>query len=283
VYVIWGSTYLAIRFGVESIPPFIMAATRFIVAGGLLFLWRIAVSRDPMPLWPHWRSALIIGGLLLLVGNGGVTWAEQTVPSGITALLIATVPLWFVLHQWVWMKSGFPSRATIAGLGLGFLGVSLLLGPESFVGAGSISLAGVGVLMIATIAWSGGSLYSTRAPLPTSPLMSTAMQMLCGGALLLLFSLLTGELGRLEPAAFTTKSILSVAYLMVFGSLIAFSAYVWLLKVVPASRVATYAYVNPVIAVVLGWAFADEALSVRSIAGAAVIVLSVLMVQSRKR
>jgi drug/metabolite transporter (DMT)-like permease len=282
IYVVWGSTYLAIRFGVESIPPFFMASARFLVAGVLLFAWRRWVAGDPIPPWPQWRSALIIGGLLLLVGNGGVTWAEQTVPSGVTALLIATVPLWFVLHQWAWMKGGFPSRATLAGLVLGFAGVSLLLGPESLTGAGGIDLAGVGALMISTIAWSGGSLYSTRAPLPASPLMSTALQMLCGGALLLLFSGISGELALLDPGSFTPKSVASVVYLMVFGSLIAFSAYVWLLTVVPASRVATYAYVNPVIAVLLGWALAGEDLSARGLAGAAVIVLSVLLVQTGK-
>lgn len=280
IYILWGSTYLAIRFGVESIPPFFMAAARFLAAGGLLFVWRRRVSGDPMPSWPEWRSAIIIGGLLLLVGNGGVTWAEQTVPSGVTALLIATVPLWFVLHQWAWMRAGLPSRAVLAGLALGFAGVSLLLGPESLTGTGGIDLAGVGVLMLSTIAWSGGSLYSTRAPRPSSPLMSTALQMLCGGALLLLFSGVSGELALLDPGVFTLKSVAAVIYLMIFGSLIAFSAYVWLLTVVPASRVATYAYVNPVIAVLLGWAFAGEQLSARGLAGAAVIVLSVLIVQT---
>lgn len=281
IYLIWGSTYLAIRFAIETLPPFLMAGTRFILPGALLYGW-LRWRGTPAPAPVHWRSAAIIGALLLFVGNGGVTWAEQLVPSGVTALLVSTVPLWFVLQDWLWHGGTRPTVGMITGLGLGFIGVVLLIGPGELLGGHTISLAGVGVLMVATISWSGGSLYSRTAPLPSSPLMSVAMEMLCGGVLLLALGLLTGELPRVDPAAFSIRSLLSLLYLMTFGSLIGFSAYVWLLRVVPASRVATYAYVNPVIAVLLGWALAGEELTGRMLVAAAIIIAGVVVIINRR-
>lgn len=281
VYVIWGSTYLAIRFAIETLPPFLMAASRFLVAGGALYAWT-RLRGEPAPTFSHWRSAMIIGGLLLLVGNGGVTWAEQLVPSGITALLIGTVPLWFALQDWLWHSKTRPDGRMLAGLAIGFIGVILLIGPGELLGGHTVNFAGVAVLMLSTIAWSGGSLYSRTAPLPSSPLLATAMEMLCGGALLTIVGLAAGEFARVDPAEVSMRSGLSLLYLMMFGSLVAFSAYVWLLRVVDASRVATYAYVNPVIAVFLGWAFAGEELTLRMLIAAVVIVSAVVLIVNRK-
>lgn len=282
LYLIWGSTYLAIRFAIETLPPFLMAATRFLAAGGVVYGWT-RWRGAPAPSLRHWRSAAVIGALLLFVGNGGVTWAEQTVPSGVTALLIGTVPLWIALLDWLWHSGTKPDGKMVAGIAVGFVGVVLLIGPGELLGGESISLPGVGALMAATIAWSAGSLYSRTAPLPASPLMSTALQMLCGGALLLLLGLSMGEAAAVHPERISLRSVLSVFYLMIFGSIIGFSAYVWLLRVVSPSRVATYAYVNPVIAVLLGWAFAGEELTGRMVAAAAVIIAGVVLIISRKR
>lgn len=281
IYLIWGSTYLAIRFAIETIPPFLMAGTRFILPGGLVYAW-LRFRGTPAPTTLHWRSAAVIGALLLFVGNGGVTWAEQTVPSGVTALLIGTTPLWFVLQDWLWHGGAKPTAGMVAGLSLGFLGVILLIGPGELLGGHTISLPGVAVLMIATISWSGGSLYSRTAPLPSSPLMAVAMEMICGGVLLLTLGLLSGEPARVDPAQFSVSSLASLLYLMTFGSLIGFSAYVWLLRVVPASRVATYAYVNPVIAVLLGWALAGEELTGRMLVAAAIIIAGVVVIINKR-
>jgi drug/metabolite transporter (DMT)-like permease len=281
IYVIWGSTYLAIRFAIETIPPFLMAGTRFILPGGVLYAWlRFRGTPAPVPL--QWRSAAIIGALLLVAGNGGVTWAEQVVPSGVTALLISTVPLWIALQDWLWHGGKRPGLSMVSGIAIGFVGVLLLIGPAELLGGHSINLAGVVVLTIATISWSGGSLYSRTAPLPSSPLMAVAMEMLCGGTLLFLLGLLSGELPRVHLDLFSVRSLASLFYLMTFGSLIGFSAYIWLLRVVPASRVATYAYVNPVIAVVLGWALAGEELTARMLIAAVIIIAGVVVIINKR-
>ncbi|MGA9116407.1 MAG: EamA family transporter [Bacteroidota bacterium] len=274
VYVIWGSTYLAIRFAIETIPPFFMASLRHLTAGCILYAWT-RLRGEPRPTLIQWRSAFIVGGMLLLVGNGGVTWAEQMVPSGVTALLIATSPFWFVIFDWLRRGGRIPGRRTILGLALGFAGTVLLVDPAGMGQGGSLDPAGVAVLLLATFSWAAGSLYSRSAPLPASPLLSTAMQMLGGGALLLATSGAAGEFARVPASSFSLRSVGSLLYLVVFGSLVAFTAYVWLLRVTTASRVATYAYVNPVIAVALGWWLAGEMLTTGMTAGAAVIVVAV--------
>ena len=277
VYIVWGSTYLAIRFGVETIPPFMMAGTRFIVAGLLLYGWA-RLRGAPRPTGLEWRSAGIIGTLLLFVGNGGVTWAEQRVPSGIAALLVATVPIWMVLLDWLWHGAARPRPGVIAGLVVGFLGALMLVGPDQLLGHNRIDLMGVGVLMVATVAWASGSLYSRKAILPSSPLLATSMEMLSGGAVLYLVAGLTGEFQRFDPAAVSTRSWLAVGYLSMFGSIVGFTAYVWLLRVAHASRVATYAYVNPVIAIFLGWSLAGEEFTAQMLFAAAIIVLAVILI-----
>lgn len=279
VYVLWGSTYLAIRFGVETIPPFMMAGMRFAVAGLLLYAWA-RLRGAPRPSGKEWRSAAVIGLLLLFVANGGVTWAEQRVPSGIAALLAATVPLWIVILDWTLHGGARPRPGVAAGLTVGFAGVLMLVGPDQLLGDRRFDMAGIGVLLVAAVSWATGSLYSRRAVLPASPLLATSMEMLSGAAALFLLAGLTGEFQRFNPQAVSVRSWLSVAYLSVFGSIIGFSAYVWLLRVAHASRVATYAYVNPVIAIVLGWSLAGEAFTLQMLLAAGVIVLAVVLIIS---
>ncbi|HEX6307669.1 MAG TPA: EamA family transporter [Longimicrobiales bacterium] len=286
VYIIWGSTYLAILYAIETLPPFLMAGTRFLAAGGLLYGWSI-VRAPRRPTRPEWSAALIIGALLLLGGNGAVVWAEQSVPSGVAALLVAITPCWMVLLDWVWHGSARPGIRTVLGLLLGFGGIVLLIGPSALTGAGQVPVAGAGVLLFGSLCWATGSIYSRRAPAPAGGLLFTGMQMLCGGALLIGAGAVTGELSRLDPAGVSLRSLLALGYLLVFGSIIGFSAYVWLLRVSTPARVATYAYVNPVVAVLLGWAIAGEALTLRMGAAALIIIAGVALItieeQSRRR
>lgn len=278
VYVIWGSTYLAIAIAIETLPPFWMAGARFVVAGALLYglaRWRGAAR----PAAVHWRSAALIGGLLLMGGNGGVVWAEQRVDSGLAALLVSMVPLWMVLLQWLRPGGSRPSGRVIAGVALGFGGLVLLVRPT---GGGGIDLVGVAALMLACVSWAWGSLHSRRVPLPESPLMATALEMISGGALLLVLGTLTGEPSRLDLAAVSIRSALALGYLVVFGALVAFTAYVWLLRVASPVLVSTYAYVNPIVAVFLGWLFRGEPLTAATLGAAAVIVTGVALITSAK-
>jgi drug/metabolite transporter (DMT)-like permease len=276
VYVLWGSTYLAIRFGVETIPPFILAGTRHLTAGLLLYAWlraRGAARPDRL----HWKSAFAVGGLMLLGGNGLVTWAEQRVPSGIAALIVASVPIWMNLFEAIERRQR-PGPALIGGLVLGVAGIALLVGPAGPAGRSHIDPLGAIALLCAALSWSFGSLYSRRAPLPSATLTATAMEMIGGGVLLWILGLVLGEGARLHPSLISTRSALSLAYLVVFGSLVGFTAYVWLLKATTAARVSTYAYVNPVVAVALGALFAGEAITLRVILAAVVIVGSVALI-----
>jgi drug/metabolite transporter (DMT)-like permease len=277
VYVIWGSTYLAIKYAIETLPPFLMAGVRFAAAGTILYAWSLTRA-ERGPTRAEWRAAAIIGALLLLGGNGAVVWAEQTVPSGIAALLVAVTPCWIVLLDWLWHRGERPGALTWGGLVLGVVGIVLLVGPDSLRGDSAIPLAGVAVLMCGSVAWAIGSIYSKRAPTAPGALLSTGMQMLCGGALLTLAGLITGEASRLDVARISLRSVLALLYLLIFGALIGYSAYVWLLRVARPARVATYAYVNPLVAVVLGWALAGEALSLRMGIAAGVIVAGVAMI-----
>jgi drug/metabolite transporter (DMT)-like permease len=277
VYLVWGSTYLAIRFVVETLPPFIMAGARFLLAGTILYVWA-RYKGAVRPTFAHWRATALIGGLLLLGGNGGVVWAEKFVPSGLTALLVAMVPMWVVLVEWLRPRGVKPSLMTIAGLVLGFAGICILASPKEILGSGSVDPIGAGVLVIASLSWAIGSVRSKHVPLPSSGLLTTGMQMLCGGALLMVFGTIVGDWSQLHWAGVTVKSVLSLAYLVVFGSLIGFTAYMWLLKVTTPARVSTYAYVNPVVAVMLGWALGGESLNWRTILSAAVIVPAVVCI-----
>jgi drug/metabolite transporter (DMT)-like permease len=279
VYVIWGSTYLAILFAVETLPPFLMAGSRFLIAGALMYGWMRLVGRTGPPLRVQWRGAAIVGGFLLLGGNGGVVWAEQRVSSGLAALLVATVPLWMVLLEW----GGGGKRPTgrvVAGIAIGFIGLGILVGPAEILGGTAADGVGALVLVFASFSWAVGSVFSRRVSLPASPLLGTGMQMLAGGALLLLLGSVTGEWSRLDLPGAEPRSLWAFGYLIVFGSLVGFTAYVWLLKNVEIAKVATYAYVNPVVAVLLGWALAGEELSARIGVSALVIVAGVAFITS---
>jgi drug/metabolite transporter (DMT)-like permease len=277
IYVIWGSTYLAIHFAIQTLPPFLMAAARFLAAGSLLFAWS-AASAPRRPAGAEWKAAFVVGGLLLLGGNGAVVWAQQHVPSGIVALLVAGTPGWMVLLHWLWHGSVAPGPRTVAGLVLGFGGMALLVGPSLTAGAGGLHLGGVLVVLLGSVSWAVGSIYSRRAPIPPGPLHSTGMQMLAGGALLLLAGAAAGEFGQFNAGGVSARSVLALLYLTVFGAIIGYSAYVWLLRHVHPGRVSTYAYVNPVVAVMLGWAIAGEAFTLRMGVAAAVIVGGVAMI-----
>jgi drug/metabolite transporter (DMT)-like permease len=277
IYIVWGSTYVAILYAIRTLPPFLMAGVRFVTAGAILYAWSAARWERP-PRRDEWKAAIIVGALLCLGGNGAVVWAEQIVPSGVAALVIAITPAWIVLLDWLWHRSGPPGRRTVLGLLLGFGGIALLVGPTAFVGAGAIPLIGAAVLMAGSLSWSVGSLYSRRAPVPPGALLSTGMQMLGGGALLIVVGVAAGEPARLDLDAVSMESAAALAYLIIFGSIIGYSAYVWLLRVVPAARVATYAYVNPLVAVFLGWALAGEALTPRMALAAATIILGVALI-----
>ncbi len=278
VYIIWGSTYLAIRFAIETLPPFLMAGVRFLIAGGALYLWvRWRGTGRPEP--RHWLGATVVGGLLLWGGNGGVVWAEQTVPSGLAALMVATVPLWMVLIDW-WRPGGTqPARIVLLGLVFGLVGMVLLVDLEE-TRSGAIHGVGALVLILASLSWASGSLYSRHANLPRSPFLATAMEMVMGGALLTAAGLARGELGSFDPAQVSGRSVAAVIYLIIFGSIIAFTAYIWLLRVVPPAKAGTYAYVNPVVAVALGWARADEAVTWRTVIAATIIILAVVLITS---
>ena len=276
VYTIWGSTYLAIRFAVATMPPFLMAGVRFLIAGSILYLW-LRLRGAERPKLIHWRSALVIGALLLLGGNGGVSWAEVHVPSGLAALLVAAVPLWMALFDWLRPGGIRPTGLTLLGLLIGFAGVALLASQAEASGTGP-QLIGILALLVATCCWAIGSLYARSAPVPAMPLLGTGMEMLAGGAALVLVAGVTGEFGQVHFAAISLKSLLALAFLIIFGSLIGYSSYVWLLRHVSAARVSTYAYVNPVVAVFLGWAFASEPITWVTLVSAAVIISSVALI-----
>lgn len=281
IYLVWGSTYLAIRYAVETLPPFLMAGTRFLVAGSALYAWARLRGAD-VPRRMEWRGATIIGALLLLGGNGGVVWAEMRISSGLAALLVATVPLWMVLIEW-WGGGARPTRRVVTGLVVGFAGLGLLIGPSDLLGGGSVDVAGTAAVLVGSLCWAAGSVASRSVVLPASPTLGTGMEMLAGGALLLAAGTIVGEWGRLEPSAVSRESLLGLAYLITAGSWVGFTAYVWLLRHVEISRVATYAYVNPVVAVLLGWAIAGEALTARMLAATVVIVAGVGVITSGRR
>jgi drug/metabolite transporter (DMT)-like permease len=281
VYLIWGSTYLAIRFAIETIPPFLMAGTRFLIAGSLLYAWtRLRGAQRPTRI--HWREAAIIGALMLLGGNGGVTWAEQRIPSGLAALLVAAVPMWIVLLEALRPGGARPSAWTLLGLVMGLLGVALLIGPANLTGGQHVDLVGALVVLIGALAWAIGSLYSRQAQLPSVSLQGVALEMLAGGLFLVLAGGITGEGAKLDISSISARSLAALAYLIVFGSIIAFTAYLWLLRATTPARASTYAYVNPVVAVFLGWALADEPLTAQTLIAAAVIVSAVAMITTAR-
>jgi drug/metabolite transporter (DMT)-like permease len=282
IYLIWGSTYLAIRFAVETIPPFIMAGTRYLIPGLLLFVWR-RLAGDPAPTRRQWIAGAIVGLFLLLGGNGLVSWAEQRVESGIAALIIGTSPIWMVIFDAVLTRKR-PRWQVIVGLLTGFGGILFLIGPESLFGQNPhYDLLGMGILMLAALLWATGSIYSRDANLPRSPLLGTGIEMLAGSAGLYIASLVTAEWKTFNIAAVSQQSLLGVLYLIVLGTLIGFVAYTWLLRNAPISLVSTYAYVNPLVAILLGNWLAQEPLNWEVALAAAIIIGSVVLINSYKR
>ena len=281
VYILWGSTYLAIKYVIETLPSLLSTGTRFLLAGSTLFLIGRFSKDYKKPTGAEWRASFIIGALLFLGGTGGVVLAEHHLTSGLAALLVATEPFWVVLLSWLWLKGARPDWKVALGLLIGFAGVYLLIGGAPGNGSGSSGQSfGVILVIAATLCWATGSVYGVRASTPKSPVLASGMQMLAGGSSLILVGTLRGEWTRFDIAAVSLNSALALAYLLVFGSLIAFTAYSWLLKNARPAMVATYAYVNPVIAVILGWALAGESLTARMLLGAGVIVGAVVLITS---
>jgi drug/metabolite transporter (DMT)-like permease len=279
VYVVWGSTYLGIRVAIETLPPLLMSGVRFLTAGALLYAFSIRRGdrAGDRPGRAQWRAAAVVGGALLLCGNGGVAWGEQYVASGLASLLIATVPLWMVLFAWLLLgeRLTWPARA---GVTIGFTGLVVLVAPGRGEAASGFPLWPTLVMLAGAACWGWGSVHARRAALPSRPLVSTSMQMLAGGALQVVAGIATGELARVDLGAVSGRSLAAVGYLIGFGSLLAFTAYAWLLRNVRTSLASTYAYVNPVVAVALGWAVLGEPVSLRSVVAGGVILAGVALI-----
>src|SRR3954470_10108166 len=279
LYLIWGSTYLGILFAIQTIPPLLMAGARFLVAGVILYAiarWRGA----PKASLANWRTALIIGGCLLLGGNSGVTLAEQYVSSGLASVIVATVPIYMAVLAWWSGIAPRPMPIVWLGLAGGFAGVAILLAPALHFSSGETGHPGIGMLILlcSSFIWSAGSIYSRKAKSASPPLLLAAQQMICGGVLLTVAGLLIGEHHRFDASRISPLSVGAFAYLVIIGALVGYTAYIFLLRHCPPAKVATYAYVNPIVAVILGALFARETLSGRSVLAAGLIIGSVAMV-----
>jgi drug/metabolite transporter (DMT)-like permease len=276
VYIIWGSTYLTIRFAIQSIPPFLMAGARHLAAGALLFAFA-RLRGAAAPTWPQWRDATIAGILMLLIGNGGVSWAEQWVPSGTAALLVALTPLWMVLLDWL-RPGGIRPRAFVgAGLVVGIVGVALLARGHGEHHGAAYGWS-VAALMAASFSWAFGSIFNRTARKPASPFLGVAMQMIMGGVALFSVSAMNGEFANFHFSQVTAISFASWLYLTLAGSLVGYTAYIWLLHATTPARVATYAYVNPLIAVLLGCTLGHEIFSHELLVAGALIIVAVALI-----
>src|SRR6266568_1468028 len=273
LYLIWGSTYLGIRFAIETIPPFLMAGTRFLIAGVIMYAiaWSQGIVKSS---WANWRTSLIIGACLLLGGNGGVTISEKYIDSGLAAVIVAVVPIYIVVLGWVTGMAPRPTSVVWLGLVGGFVGVGILLGPSLRFSSNDAHgpAIGMSILLVSSFLWSAGSLYSRVAKHAASPFLTAAQQMIWGGMLLLLTGALTGEMRRFHPGSVSILSVASFAYLVIIGAVVGYTAYIWLLRHCDPAKVATYAYVNPIVAVLLGAVFAGEILTMRTLVAAALII-----------
>lgn len=283
LYIVWGSTYFGIKVAIETIPPFFHAGVRFLISGIILVIWQRAVG-SALPTRNQWISTFIIGSLLLIGGNGLVSWAEQTIPSGVAALIVGTVPLFLVILE-AFRKNGVkPNWQTILGLAIGFIGIFILVGPAELTGSKeNLNPFGVIAVLSACILWAIGSVYSKGADLPKSSLMTTGAEMLMGSIGLFVVSLLTGELNGWNPADVSTRSLIGLLYLITIGSIIGFGSYIWLLQNAPISLVATYAYVNPIVAVILGYLFGNEILEPRIWLATGIIIGAVAFINSKSK
>lgn len=281
VYFIWGSTYLAIRFAIETVPPFLVGGSRFLLAGVVMYAW-LRMRGAARPSMAEWRSAFLIGPLMMTGGNGGIVWAEQYVSSGIVALVVALVPLWLLLLGWM-RGGGRPSGREWMGVATGLVGVGMLVSTDANPAHGGLGPLAMLVLLCSTLSWSVGTLIARDAALPASPLLASAMEMIAGGVGMLLIALVRGEFGQLASTDISWRSGMSILYLAGFGSIVAFSSYKWLITQVSAAAVGTYAFVNPVVAVVLGWLFAAEPLGARTVVAMLVIVGAVVAISVKPR
>lgn len=283
VYIVWGSTYLGNKYALETLPTFLMAGTRFMTAGAILFIVSLFSKDFERPKLIHWRTSFIVGGLLLLGGNGGVVIAQHYIPSSLAALLVATEPFWIVIISWIVMGKARPNLKVSLGLLIGFIGVFLLIGGRGIgFSSGNGQLFGSILIIVSALSWASGSLYGLSAPASKSALQSAGMQMLSGGFLMLLVGIFTGELTNFSFVNVTATSWIALGYLTFVGSLVGFTAYSWLLKNVEPAKASTYAYVNPVIAVFLGWLIAGESFTAQMLFGAGIIVGSVVLITSQE-
>ncbi len=281
IYIIWGSTYLGIRVAVTTMPPFLMAAARFLIAGSLLFCW-LRLRGCAWPTARQWRINAGIGCFLLLGGNGSVVWAEQFVPSGITALVIGIGPLFIVLTEWAWPGGLRPSGVTLTALLLGFAGVTWLAAPWENAAGGGLHLGGIGAILLGCVSWSVGAIYSRHAQHGAEPIVASSLQMLGGGAALLVVGWAHGDVANFEVAAVTARSWAAFAYLIGVGSLVGFSTFVWLIKHATPARVSTYAYVNPIVAVFLGWLILAEPITPHTLVASGLIIAAVAIITTEK-
>jgi drug/metabolite transporter (DMT)-like permease len=284
LYLIWGSTFLGIRFAIETIPPFLMAGARFVLAGLIMYAiaWWQGIGRSS---WANWRTSLIIGACLILGGNGGVTVSEKYIDSGLAALIVAIVPIYIVILGWASGMAPRPAPSVWLALAGGLIGVGILFGPALHFSssAGRHPAIGISILLVSTFIWSVGSLYSRSARHAASPFLTAAQQMLCGGLLLLIIGIGIGETRNVHPSSISILSLASFVYLVIIGAVVGYTAYIWLLRHCEPAKVATYAYVNPIVAVLLGTAFAGEVLSGRIVIAGALIIGSVAIVITAQR
>jgi len=282
IYFIWGSTYLAIKYAIEGIPPFLMMGTRSLAAGLILYLWSRGRGDEKVKR-ENVIPIVVIGVLFFLVGHGLLAWGQQRIASGSAALLVASEPLWIAVIEAFMVRNDRATSRTIIGLVCGFLGISLLFAPWQKLGNHHVDSLSAFAILFGTLSWSLGAVYSRVAKLPKSPVLSAGLQLIVGGFLLVASGLLMGEGSRLQLDVLSLRSFLGLMYLIVFGSIITFTAYVWLLSMTSATRVATHTYVNPVIAVFLGWALAGESLSWQTFVATSIIVISVYLVLGRTK
>ncbi len=276
VYVFWGGTYLAARFAIETMPPTAMAGMRFLISGILMYAWEYTQGLERTG-WKEWRDAAVVGFFMLFLANGGVVWAQQFVPSGLAAIILGMTPLWLVLLNWLWQKGPRPNGLVGVGLALGFTGIALLA-QDAATGQGGNYFFGSCILVASSLFWALGSLYSRTACQPKRPLQGVAMQMLSGGFALCVVAAFMGQWRQVNLDAVSMKSLAAFMYLIFCGSFLGFGSYIWLLKKAPTSIVATYAYVNPLVAVCVGWLFAGETLGMREAMAAAVIIVAVFLI-----
>lgn len=276
IYFVWGSTYLAIRYAVQTIPPFLMSGSRFLLFGLILYVWSRR-HESTFVKFEYWKGGAIVGACLILGGVGGVSWAEQRVPSAITSLIASTAPLWIILLDWLRPGGKRPGLPVFIGIVVGMCGLLLLIGPQNIHAESDLDKIGTVILLLSAVSWAAGSLYSRYGPHPSSPIMATALQTITGSLMVLIVAAFTGEFTRFELEKVSRVSWIAYFYLMILGSL-AYMAYIWVLNVSTPARAATHAYVNPIVAVFLGWLIAGEVITPRILLSAAVIVASVTLI-----